>query len=91
MIDPYKSKTLIRLKKAKGQIEGLINMVEEDKYCVDILTQALALQGALKGTAYEILESHLHTCGAKKMGSKDSVIKEKFISEIVNACKLSNK
>ena len=41
MIDPFKTKVINRLKKAKGQIDGLMGMIENDKYCMDVLTQSL--------------------------------------------------
>lgn len=91
MIEPYRKKSLDRLKRAKGQLEGVIKMIEEDKYCADVLTQMLALQGALKGVPPLILESHLHTCGAEHLNSKDPQKKEKFIKEIVKACDLSRR
>lgn len=91
MIEPYKKKALTRLKRAKGQIDGIIKMIEEDKYCGDILTQILALQGATKGIAPLVVESHLHTCGAKKLASKDPKVKEAFIKEIIQACQLSSR
>jgi CsoR family transcriptional regulator, copper-sensing transcriptional repressor len=91
MIHPYKKKSLARLKKARGQIEGIINMIEEDKYCNDILIQLLALEGSLKGVSYLILESHLNTCGAENLGSSDVEKKDRFIKEIVKVFELSNR
>lgn len=91
MIEPYKKKTLDRLNRAKGQIDGIIRMVEEDKYCADVITQMLALQGALKSVTPLMLESHLHTCGAEHLTSKNKEKKEKFIRELIKACELSGR
>lgn len=91
MMEPFKAKSLERLRRAKGQIEGLIRMVEEDKYCADILTQLLALQGALKGVTSLVLESHLTTCGPKLLSSSDGKKRKKFIKEIIKACELSSR
>ncbi|MFH0821006.1 MAG: metal-sensitive transcriptional regulator [Candidatus Peregrinibacteria bacterium] len=91
MIEPYKTKALERLKRANGQIQGIIRMIEEDKYCADVLTQLLALQGALKGVMPLVLENHLTTCGPKQLGSNDSAKRKKFIKEIVKACELSSR
>ena len=91
MIEPYKKKALTRLKRAKGQIDGIIKMIEEDKYCGEILTQILALQGAVRGVAPLLIESHLHTCGEKKLTSKDPKVKEDFIRDIIRVCELSSR
>jgi CsoR family transcriptional regulator, copper-sensing transcriptional repressor len=91
MIEPMKKKALDRLKRAKGQIDGIIRMIEADNYCADIMSQVLAAQGALKGVTPLILESHLNTCGAEHLGSKNKVKREKFIREIVRTCELSSR
>ncbi|MDF2379037.1 MAG: metal-sensitive transcriptional regulator [Candidatus Gracilibacteria bacterium] len=91
MIEPFKDKAIKRLKRAKGQIDGIIKMIEEGKYCNDITTQVLALQGAVKGVTPLILESHLNTCGAKHLNSKDKERRDKFIKEIIRTCELSSR
>jgi len=91
MIDPYKKNSLDRLKRTKGQIEGVIRMIEENKYCADITTQLLALQGALKGVMPIVLESHLTTCGTEHLTSKNKEKREKFIKEIVRTYELSSR
>lgn len=91
MINPYKTKSLARLRKARGQIDGIIKMIEGDKYCADITTQVLALMGAIKGVTPLILESHLITCGAENLNSKDPKKKQKFIKEIIKICDLSSR
>ena len=91
MIEPYQKKTLARLKRAQGQIGGIIKMIDRDEYCPDIITQLLALQGTLKGVMPLVLESHLHTCGAEQLNSKDKKKREKFIKEIVKTCELSSR
>lgn len=82
MIEPYKRKTLARLKRAKGQLEGIMKMVEGDEYCVDIVTQVLALEGSLKGVSRFVLESHLNSCAAEQFGSPDPDDRAAFIKEI---------
>lgn len=69
---------LHRLKIAKGQLEKVISMVEEDKYCIDILHQTQAIEAALKETDDVIMENHLKTCAAEAIqaGRKDEAIKE---------------
>lgn len=90
MVKPFKDKTIARLKKAKGQIDGIMKMIEEDKYCIEIITQLLALQGALKGAQHIVLESHLNTCGWN-LASTNSKKRQQFIQELVKTCNLSNR
>ena len=82
--------TLRRLKIIKGHLEKVIKMVEEDKYCIGILQQSLAIQNALKKVDALILNQHLHKCvaGAMKKGSNK---KEKSIKELLKIYQLSNK
>lgn len=67
-----------RLKIAKGQLEKVIKMVEEDTYCIDILHQSHAIQKALKETDHLMLENHLQKCAADAIGKgrKEEAIKE---------------
>lgn len=73
-----------RLKIAKGHLEKVIQMVESDEYCIDILHQIQAVQEGLKGTGNLILENHLKTCvsDAIKKGNSDQAISE--VMEVFN-------
>jgi DNA-binding FrmR family transcriptional regulator len=51
-----------RLKRAEGQVRGLQQMVEDERYCIDILTQIAAVRAALDGVALKILEDHVKHC-----------------------------
>jgi DNA-binding FrmR family transcriptional regulator len=53
---------VVRLRKIKGQIEGIEKMVEADADCSDLLMQVVSSRRALKSFSEEVLESHLHTC-----------------------------
>ena len=59
-----KDQYLKRLRRIEGQIRGLQRMVEEDKYCIDILTQVAAATKALQAVALGLLEEHLSHCVA---------------------------
>lgn len=67
-----------RLKIARGQLDNVIRMVEQDKYCIDVLHQILAVRSALKGTGNLVLENHLKSCVADSIskGKKDEAIDE---------------
>jgi DNA-binding FrmR family transcriptional regulator len=57
-----KEQLLARLKRIEGQIRGVKGMVENDRYCIDILTQISAAQAALDKVALGLLDGHAHTC-----------------------------
>ena len=70
------SKNLInRLARAEGQIRGIRNMVENDAYCVDILTQVMAVQSALNSFNKALLASHIKSCviDSVREGSDDKI------------------
>ena len=60
-----------RLNRIEGQIRGIGRMLDEDRYCVDILTQVSAVQSALDALARKLLEHHLHGCVAHAVASGD--------------------
>jgi CsoR family transcriptional regulator, copper-sensing transcriptional repressor len=62
---PNKDGYLRRLRRVEGQVRGLQRMVEEDKYCIDILTQVSAATSALESVALGLLEEHLGHCVAQ--------------------------
>ncbi|HAE62723.1 MAG TPA: transcriptional regulator [Eubacteriaceae bacterium] len=66
------------LKTAKGQIEGIIKMLEDDRYCVDISNQIIAVQGLLKKTNLDVLDNHIKNCvkEAIKEGNDDAKLEE---------------
>ncbi len=57
-----KQKVVRLLKTARGQVDGILKMVEEDQYCMDISHQLLAAQAVLKKANQEVLLAHLHSC-----------------------------
>ena len=59
---PRKDSHLKRLRRIEGQVRGLARMVEDDKYCIDILTQVSAATRALQAFSLELLEEHLGHC-----------------------------
>ena len=76
--DDEKDKVQKRLKRIEGQVRGIQKMVEEDRYCVDILIQISAIQSALKNVGYEVTERHMKHCvsDAIDKGEGDSSIEE---------------
>lgn len=58
----HKQAALKRLKRIEGQIRGLQKMVDEDRYCMDVLMQVSSVQEALKGVSRELMHNHLEHC-----------------------------
>lgn len=73
-----KQKINNRLKKIEGQIRGLQKMIDEDKYCIDVITQASAIRSAVKSFEDMILEGHLSSCVVKqiKTGKQKTAVEE---------------
>ena len=80
-----KSQYLARLKRIEGQARGIHRMVDEETYCIDILTQISALTKALEGVALGLLDDHLKHCvvDAAKLGGEQADIKIKEASDAI--------
>ena len=64
-----KTRNLTRLRRIEGQIRGLQKMVDEDRYCADILTQISSVHEALRGVGRELMRNHLKHCASGAIGS----------------------
>jgi DNA-binding FrmR family transcriptional regulator len=74
---PDKDRYLARLRRIEGQVRGLQKMVDEDKYCIDILTQVSAVTSALQSVALGLLEDHLGHCVTQAAAEGGDVAAEK--------------
>jgi DNA-binding FrmR family transcriptional regulator len=74
---PDKEQYLRRLRRIEGQVRGLQKMVDEDKYCIDILTQVSAVTKALQAVALGLLEDHLGHCVAHAVAEGGDVADQK--------------
>ncbi len=79
-----KKKLQNRLKRIEGQIRGIENMVAEDRYCIDILTQISSVVSALDGVSMMILERHAKTCMKK---SYENGREEEAVDELMRVIK----
>ena len=79
-----KQKALKKLKIVRGQMDGVIRMLEDDRYCVDISTQLLAIIGQIKKANIDILNDHLKHCVTEALVSDDKEEGEEKINEIIN-------
>jgi DNA-binding FrmR family transcriptional regulator len=64
-----KAANLKRLRRIEGQVRGLQRMVEENRYCADIIVQVASVQEALRGVARNLMKNHLQHCAAKAIRS----------------------
>lgn len=78
MKDDVRRQTLKRLNYIEGHLAGIRRMVEEDKYCVDVLKQTFAVRRAIEKMEALMLDGHLHTCAIDgiKSGREDEVVGE---------------
>ena len=74
-----------RLRRIEGQVRGLERMVDEERYCIDILTQISAVTTALDGVALKILEGHVEHCVTDALASGDEALAEAKRSELLDA------
>jgi DNA-binding FrmR family transcriptional regulator len=72
----HKPKVLARLRRIEGQVRGLQRMVDEDSYCIDVLTQLAAVTKALQGVGLHLLDQHLQHCvaGAASNGEQTETL-----------------
>lgn len=77
--------TLNRLRRIEGQVRGLQRMVDEDAYCVDILTQVAAVQTALEQVAINVLDGHVRGCVAGAVAGDDEQEAERRLDELMDA------
>ena len=83
-VDPeLKEANQKRLRRIEGQIRGLQKMVEEDRYCADIITQVASVQEALRGVARNLMKNHLHHCAAKALLSGKKEETEAMYDELL--------
>jgi DNA-binding FrmR family transcriptional regulator len=83
-VDPsLKESNQKRLRRIEGQVRGLQKMVEEDRYCADIITQVASVQEALRGVARNLMKNHLHHCAAKALRSGKKEETEAMYNELL--------
>lgn len=90
-MNEQKAKALINYKKAQSLISTIMEMIERDDYCIDIMQQNLAVIGLLKSAHQMLMEGHLNSCFKTAMGSKNEKRKEDMVQELLRVTKLYNK
>lgn len=84
MTPDHKTSTLKRLNRIEGQVRGLARMVEDDRYCIDIVTQISAIRAALRRAEEEILRDHVAHCVEHAIASGDKKDQRKKIAELMD-------
>jgi DNA-binding FrmR family transcriptional regulator len=83
VVQPQRAALLKRLNRIGGQVRGVAAMIEQDRYCVDVLTQIAAIRSALDAVAMQLLEDHAHGCvqSAIRAGNGEHAVDE-FITVV---------
>jgi DNA-binding FrmR family transcriptional regulator len=83
-VDPeVKRSVLTRLRRIEGQIRGVQKMVEEERYCAEVLMQVSSVQEALRGVGRAMLHNHLRHCATEEIRSDDPARAEAMYDEIM--------
>lgn len=79
-----KPRLINRLNRVEGQVRGISRMVEQDRYCLDILTQLHAVRAALRRVESQLLKAHLEHCVAGAMVGDDAAERDQKTAELVD-------
>lgn len=82
--DKNRNDLVSRLRRIEGQVGGIRNMIEEDRYCIDVLNQTSAVISAIRKVEDLILHNHLNTCVSDAMQSGDQEVRLEKTSEIMS-------
>jgi DNA-binding FrmR family transcriptional regulator len=81
--DPkVKKDVLNRLRSTRGHLDGILRMVEDDEYCIDVINQVQAVQAALNKVNLLVLDDHMHSCVTEAIRSQDPAERERVLGEI---------
>ncbi len=83
MREETRTAALKRLARIEGQVRGVARMIEDDRYCIDVVRQAQAIKAALAGLEGVILDDHLETCVADALTGADVTARRAKVGELV--------
>ena len=86
-----KASVLKRLRRIEGQVRGLARMVEDDRYCIDIVTQLSAVRAALRRAEEEILADHAAHCVENAIASGNKPDQRRKVAELIDVISRSNR
>jgi len=90
MDEAKKKQVKNRLRSIEGHVRGIERMVEEDVYCIDVIKQSIAVQGALEKVNGIILENHLQTCVTTAIRGEEAEERERVIGELLDVFETAN-
>ncbi len=91
MQEPTKTACRKRLSRIEGQVRGIARMVEEDRYCIDVVTQLSAVRAALRRVEEEVLRDHVSHCVEEAIISGDQDIQRGKITELIDVLNRSQR
>ena len=91
MHDATKQAVALRLKRIEGQVRGLARMVEDDRYCIDIVTQLSAVRAALRRAEEEILADHATNCVEHAIASGNKAEQRRKVAELIDVISRSDR
>ncbi|MFP3853116.1 MAG: metal-sensitive transcriptional regulator [Anaerolineales bacterium] len=71
-----------RLRSINGHLNGILSMIEDDQYCIDVINQVQAVQAALSKVNLMVLDDHMHSCVTEAIRSEDPAERERVLDEI---------
>jgi CsoR family transcriptional regulator, copper-sensing transcriptional repressor len=86
-----KTSVLKRLRRIEGQVRGLARMVEDDRYCIDVVTQLSAVRAALRRAEEEILADHAAHCVENAIASGNKTEQRRKVAELIDVISRSNR
>ncbi|HEY4264335.1 MAG TPA: metal-sensitive transcriptional regulator [Micropepsaceae bacterium] len=87
MQDQAKTSCARRLSRIEGQVRGILRMIQEDRYCIDVMNQISAVQAALKRVEEEILRDHVAHCVEHAIASGDKIDQRRKVTELIEVLK----
>jgi len=83
--------TLKRLKIVEGHLKGIVRMVEEDAYCIDVIRQIQAVEAALNKVSTQILDNHLNSCVITAVQGEDPAERQRVLNEVLEVFETSSR
>jgi DNA-binding FrmR family transcriptional regulator len=80
-----KDETVRRLRRIEGQVRGIAEMIESERYCIDVLTQIAAVHEALRGVGKRVVANHLGACVSDAIRSGDQAAQDEKLREFLDA------